>query len=106
MARVDAAMAQGLERAAAPGNLSLPGSGGASAAPKHEPMYVTPPKIQPRAIQGFWRRVKWWVLGVLLGLYYIGPWLRWDRGPGAPDQATQCGVGRAAGVLRVACNAK
>jgi len=24
---------------------------------------------------------------VLLGLYYLGPWLRWDRGPGAPDQA-------------------
>ena len=87
MARVDAAMAQGLEGAAAAANLSLPRSGGASTAPKHEPMYVTPPKIQPRAIQGFWRRVKWWVLGVLLGLYYIGPWLRWDRGPGAPDQA-------------------
>ena len=24
---------------------------------------------------------------VTLGIYYITPWLRWDRGPGAPDQA-------------------
>ncbi|MYB11972.1 MAG: cytochrome c oxidase accessory protein CcoG [Rhodospirillaceae bacterium] len=23
----------------------------------------------------------------LLGLYYVLPWVRWDRGPGAPDQA-------------------
>ena len=23
----------------------------------------------------------------LLGIYYITPWLRWDRGPDAPDQA-------------------
>ena len=24
---------------------------------------------------------------LLLALYYVVPWLRWDRGPGAPDQA-------------------
>jgi polyferredoxin len=24
---------------------------------------------------------------VTLGIYYITPWLRWDRGPFAPDQA-------------------
>ncbi len=44
-------------------------------------------KIYPRAVAGFWRRVKWWVVGVLLTLYYVSPWIRWDRGPGAPDQA-------------------
>ena len=27
------------------------------------------------------------VVAVLLGLYYVAPWIRWDRGPGAPDQA-------------------
>jgi cytochrome c oxidase accessory protein FixG len=27
------------------------------------------------------------VLGVLLSIYYLVPWLRWDRGPNAPDQA-------------------
>jgi cytochrome c oxidase accessory protein FixG len=31
--------------------------------------------------------LKWWLLGVCLGLYYLVPWLRWDRGPGQPDQA-------------------
>ena len=50
-------------------------------------LYADHVKVQSRSVQGFWRRVKWWVLAVLLGLYYIGPWLRWDRGPGAPDQA-------------------
>jgi cytochrome c oxidase accessory protein FixG len=31
--------------------------------------------------------VKWALLIVCLGLYYCAAWLRWDRGPGAPDQA-------------------
>ena len=44
-------------------------------------------KIYSRAIGGRWRRIKWWVVAVLLGLYYVAPWIRWDRGPGAPDQA-------------------
>jgi cytochrome c oxidase accessory protein FixG len=51
------------------------------------PLYVTRIKVYPRAIKGLWRRVKWSALVVLLGLYYLVPWLRWDRGPGAPDQA-------------------
>ncbi|MFO1153940.1 MAG: cytochrome c oxidase accessory protein CcoG [Rhodospirillales bacterium] len=50
-------------------------------------LYAEHIKVQPRSVQGFWRRIKWWVLCLLLGLYYLGPWLRWDRGPGAPDQA-------------------
>ena len=32
-------------------------------------------------------RIKWAALGGLLGIYYVAPWLRWDRGPGAPNQA-------------------
>lgn len=44
-------------------------------------------KVYPRAVTGFWRRVKWWVVALLLTAYYVGPWIRWDRGPGAPDQA-------------------
>src|SRR5690606_27080750 len=32
-------------------------------------------------------RLKWLALGLLLAIYYLLPWLRWDRGPGAPDQA-------------------
>ncbi len=44
-------------------------------------------KVYPQRIAGTFRRLKWAVLGLLLGLYYIVPWLRWDRGPGVPDQA-------------------
>ena len=51
------------------------------------PLYISRIKVYPRAIRGLWRRVKWTALIVLLGLYYIVPWLRWDRGPGAPNQA-------------------
>jgi len=31
--------------------------------------------------------VKWIVMAVTLGIYYIVPWIRWDRGPYLPDQA-------------------
>ncbi len=55
--------------------------------PKRQPLYANRIKVQPRKVEGRWRRIKWAVVSVLLGLYYIGPWLRWDRGAGAPDQA-------------------
>lgn len=51
------------------------------------PLYVSRIKVYPRAIAGRWRTIKWSVLAVLLGLYYVVPWLRWDRGPDAPSQA-------------------
>ncbi len=51
------------------------------------PLYLTRLKVYPRAIKGQWRRVKWAALVLLLGLYYAVPWLRWDRGPDAPNQA-------------------
>jgi cytochrome c oxidase accessory protein FixG len=51
------------------------------------PLYATRIKVYPRAIKGRWRRVKWSALILLLGVYYLVPWLRWDRGPSAPDQA-------------------
>ena len=54
---------------------------------KKEPLYAEHIKIRPKAIKGRFRKIKWGVLIVLLGLYYIVPWLRWDRGPDAPDQA-------------------
>src|SRR5262245_30347066 len=51
------------------------------------PLYVSRIKVYPRAITGYWRKVKWSVLVALLGIYYLVPWLRWNRGPDAPDQA-------------------
>jgi cytochrome c oxidase accessory protein FixG len=51
------------------------------------PLYASRVKAYPRAVSGRWRRVKWAALVTLLGIYYLVPWLRWDRGPGAPSQA-------------------
>ncbi|MES2713679.1 MAG: cytochrome c oxidase accessory protein CcoG [Pseudomonadota bacterium] len=59
------------------------------------PLYAAPPRIYPRAVKGRIRRVKWAVLIVLLGLYYVVPWLRFDRGPGLPDQAVLVDLGHA-----------
>lgn len=59
----------------------------AKAPVKAPPLYAAHEWVYSRSVKGPFRRLKWAVLTVLLGLYYLGPWLRWDRGPGAPDQA-------------------
>ncbi|MXP15649.1 cytochrome c oxidase accessory protein CcoG [Altererythrobacter confluentis] len=43
--------------------------------------------VHPQRIDGPFRRFKWLVMLVTLGIYYVTPWIRWDRGPYAPDQA-------------------
>lgn len=43
--------------------------------------------VYPKAVDGTFRRLKWLIMAVTLGIYYITPWIRWDRGPYAPDQA-------------------
>jgi cytochrome c oxidase accessory protein FixG len=50
-------------------------------------LYAARAKIFPKAVSGDFRRLKWLVMLVTLGIYYVTPWLRWDRGPNAPDQA-------------------
>jgi len=52
-----------------------------------QPLYAPRKKIFPKRASGSFRRFKWLVMLVTLGIYYITPWLRWDRGPHAPDQA-------------------
>ncbi len=54
---------------------------------REAPLYAGRIKVHPKSVSGPVRRVKWAVLIALLGLYYLAPWLRWDRGPGVPDQA-------------------
>lgn len=44
-------------------------------------------RIYPRAVTGVFRRRKWWLMAFCLALYYFAPFLRWDRGEHAPDQA-------------------
>ncbi len=49
--------------------------------------YKSRVKIFPKRVSGTFRSLKWWIMGITLAIYYITPWLRWDRGPHAPDQA-------------------
>src|SRR5271157_4549037 len=52
-----------------------------------EPLYAARQKVYPQHVTGTYRRVKWAVLIVTLGTYYLLPFVRWDRGPNAPSQA-------------------
>ncbi|MBC6404879.1 MAG: cytochrome c oxidase accessory protein CcoG [Rhodospirillales bacterium] len=54
---------------------------------KRGSLYSKRVKIYPKLAHGRWRKIKWIVLAVTLGIYYLLPWVRWDRGPGQPDQA-------------------
>ena len=51
------------------------------------PLYANRIKVYPKAVDGTFRRIKWAILAFCLAAYYLVPWIRWDRGPGAPDQA-------------------
>ncbi|MCB1387396.1 MAG: 4Fe-4S binding protein, partial [Nitratireductor sp.] len=59
----------------------------AGAKAKNAPLYAARQKIHPKRASGFFRRLKWIVMAVTLGIYYLTPWIRWDRGAFAPDQA-------------------
>jgi cytochrome c oxidase accessory protein FixG len=50
-------------------------------------LYAGRVRVYPRSVKGPARNFKWAVLAFCLTLYYAVPWLRWDRGPGLPDQA-------------------
>ncbi len=52
-----------------------------------QPLYAPQEPIFPRRVTGFFRTFKWWIMAVTLGIYYLTPWIRWDRGPALPDQA-------------------
>jgi hypothetical protein len=54
---------------------------------KADPFFAKRLQIYPKKVRGRFRQVKWAVLLTLLGIYYLLPWVRWDRGEGAPDQA-------------------
>jgi cytochrome c oxidase accessory protein FixG len=51
------------------------------------PLYVARRKIYPQRVTGTFRTLKWVVLGITLAIYYGLPFVRWDRGSGAPNQA-------------------
>jgi len=43
--------------------------------------------IHPKEAQGQYRSFKWAMMAFTLTIYYVTPWLRWDRGVTAPNQA-------------------
>ncbi|PPQ19152.1 cytochrome c oxidase accessory protein CcoG [Bradyrhizobium sp. AC87j1] len=51
------------------------------------PLYEKRRKVYPQSVHGPFRRIKWAILCVALGIYYLLPFVRWNRGPGLPDQA-------------------
>jgi len=56
----------------------------ASSAPS---LYAAREPVFPRRVTGRFRTLKWIIMAVTLGIYYLAPWIRWDRGPNLPDQA-------------------
>ena len=50
-------------------------------------LYAAREPIFPRRVSGNFRNLKWFLMAFTLGIYYLTPWIRWDRGPNFPDQA-------------------
>ncbi|MGJ4914832.1 cytochrome c oxidase accessory protein CcoG [Bradyrhizobium oligotrophicum] len=43
--------------------------------------------VVPQGVKGPIRRLKWLILVFTLSVYYVTPFIRWNRGPNAPGQA-------------------
>jgi cytochrome c oxidase accessory protein FixG len=53
----------------------------------HKPLYAKREPVFPRKVKGKFRSLKWGIMILTLGVYYLTPWIRWDRGAELPDQA-------------------
>ncbi len=51
------------------------------------PLYTSARKVYPQRVSGPFRRLKWRILWASLSVYYLLPFIRWDRGPNLPHQA-------------------
>jgi cytochrome c oxidase accessory protein FixG len=51
------------------------------------PLYAPRRQVYPQSVSGTYRNIKWALMGFCLAVYYILPFVRWDRGPNAPSQA-------------------
>ena len=51
------------------------------------PLYAARKQLYPQSVSGTYRRIKWAVLIATLAVYYLLPFVRFDRGPNAPHQA-------------------
>ncbi|MBL0317983.1 MAG: cytochrome c oxidase accessory protein CcoG [Alphaproteobacteria bacterium] len=50
-------------------------------------LFAKQEKIYPKRTWGRYRKLKWVTMVTLLSIYYLVPWIRWDRGAHMPDQA-------------------
>ncbi|WP_456390665.1 cytochrome c oxidase accessory protein CcoG [Profundibacter sp.] len=50
-------------------------------------LYAAREPVFPRRVKGKFRTFKWGLMIAIFAFYYLGPWVRWDRGPNLPDQA-------------------
>lgn len=55
--------------------------------PDQRELYHKREQIYPKLVYGPFRMAKWVFLILAMGVYYGLPFVRWDRGPNAPDQA-------------------
>ncbi len=51
-----------------------------------QPLYETRIPIYPRSVKGKFRSLKWAILGLAYGVYFLLPWIPWERTLG-PDHA-------------------
>ena len=51
------------------------------------PLFAPTKKVYPQSVSGSFRRAKWVILVLCLGVYYLLPFVRWERGPHLPNQA-------------------
>ncbi|WP_208976519.1 cytochrome c oxidase accessory protein CcoG [Pseudovibrio hongkongensis] len=65
------------------------------AEPEDDSWFASDAKVYPMAVKGTFRRIKWAILFITLGIYYFLPFVRWDRGPNFPDQAVLVDFDRA-----------
>ncbi len=55
--------------------------------PARRELYEKRQQIYPKLVHGKFRMAKWVFMLLALGAYYFTPFIRWDRGEGAPHQA-------------------
>lgn len=55
--------------------------------PKPIQFFAKQQRIYPKRVWGKYRKLKWVAMVVTLGIYYLAPFIRWDRGLNAPNQA-------------------
>jgi len=55
--------------------------------PASRELYKKREPIHPKLVHGKFRFAKWVFMALALGVYYLLPFVRWERGPESPDQA-------------------